>query len=524
MAGPSDPTPAAATAEPAALTGAVIAGERLITQEVLNDRAARVATGLRSLGLAEGDSIAVILRNDIAFLELMLGAALAGVYMAPVNWHATPAEAEHILRDSGARLIVIHSDLRPAFAPGLPAEVPVLEVETPPEIAAAYRVAGVPAVRDGGWGAWRDGFGPYDGPPAAPRANIIYTSGTTGQPKGVVREPAVGRIAERTREVVRQAYGITPGEVVRTAVVGPLYHSAPNVYTLHAVRAPGSLVILQPRFDAEALLELIHSYRLTHLHLVPTMFVRLLKLPEAVRAKYDVSSLQYVCHGAAPCPPEVRRRMIDWFGPVIGEYYGASETGPGVVLRPDEAHEHADTVGRPLPWTTLEIVDRNGQPCPTGQVGEIYLKIEDFPRFEYRNRPGLADTMRRGELVSAGDIGYLDAEGFLHLSDRKSDMIISGGVNIYPTDIEAALLDVPGVRDAVVFGLPDPEFGETVTACVETELDEAALRAALEDRIARFKIPRIFHIMDRLPREDSGKIRKKNLKADLLARAAHPAS
>lgn len=500
--------------------GMILAGERRVSQDELTLRAARAATVMKSIGIGEGDSVAVIMRNDLAFLEVMLGAALIGAYVAPVNWHATSDEAAHILKDSGARLIVIHADLISRFAAGFSPDVTVRQVTTPSEIAEAYGLTPVVADPEEDWDKCCADAAPYEGPAAAPRSNIVYTSGTTGNPKGVVREPAKGSMAERVREVVALAYGIAPGRVIRTVVTGPMYHSVPNVYALHAVRTPGALVILQPRFDAEDLLRLIERHAITHLHLVPTMMIRLLRLPKEVRDGYDISSLRHVVHGAAPCPPEVRQAMIDWFGPVIGEYYGASETGPGVVLTPEEAPDHPGSVGRPTPWTRLEIIDRDGIPCDTGYIGEIYLKIDNYPSFEYRNRPGEADRMRRGDLVSAGDIGFLDAEGYLHLRDRKTDMIISGGVNVYPNDIEAALVDIPGVRDAAVFGLPDAEFGEVIAACVETELAEAALRTELEHRVARFKIPRIFRLFDKLPREDSGKIRKKNLRADLIAARA----
>ncbi|MGY9036623.1 MAG: AMP-binding protein [Rhodobacterales bacterium] len=497
--------------------GLIIAGTRRISQADMAQRAARAASAMASIGIGEGDSVAVILRNDIAFIEVMLGAALIGAYVAPVNWHATADEAAHILHDSGASLVVIHADLMARFELGLPEGIAVRQVATPQEIAQAYKLAAMTPSHDADWDMWCAGFAPYDGPAPAPRSNIVYTSGTTGNPKGVVREPATGAMAQRVRDVVALAYGIAPGRVIRTAITGPMYHSVPNVYALHAVRTAGAMVILQPRFDAEDLLRLIETHRITHLHLVPTMMVRLLRLPEKIRTAYDVSSLRHVVHGAAPCPPEIRQAMIEWFGPVIGEYYGASETGPGIVLTPDEAPDHPGSVGRPTPWTRIEIVGRDGTPCRTGYIGEIFLKIDNYPRFEYRNRPGEADKMRRGDLVSAGDIGFLDAEGYLHLRDRKTDMIISGGVNVYPTDIEAALVDIPGVRDAAVFGLPDPEFSEIVAACVETDLSEQALRDGLEKRLARFKIPRVFRLFDTLPREDSGKIRKKSLRAKILA-------
>ena len=505
---------------PADLSDLIISGDRVLTQAEFRERGQRVAAGLKAMGLTEGESIAVVMRNDLAFLEAMLGADIAGIYVAAVNWHANADEAAHIITDSGARLIVIHADLMAQFGAALPDDIPVLQVSTPPEIAAAYRVAEAAAPRDRDWEAWRDSHAPYDGPPAAPRSNIIYTSGTTGNPKGIVREPAVGEMATRIRQVMAYAYGISADEPIRTAVTGPLYHSAPNVYSFHAARSPGGLVVLQARFDAEGLLRLIHDYRLTHLHLVPTMFVRLLKLPAEVRARYDVSSLRYVVHGAAPCPADVKSAMIDWFGPVIGEYYGASETGAAIALRPEEAAAHPDTVGRPTPWTRIEIVGADGKVCSTGEIGEIYLKIDNYPAFEYRNRPGAADKVRRGDLVSAGDIGYLDAEGYLHLCGRKSDMIISGGVNIYPADIEAALMTIPGVRDAAAFGIPDREFGESIAAYVATELSEEALRQDLAHRLARYKIPRVFRTVSAIPREDSGKIRKKALREALLAELA----
>lgn len=487
--------------------GRIIAGPDELTQAELHQRALKVAAGLRAEGLAEGESIALLMRNDLAFVELMMGAAHAGVYVAPINWHATAEEIAHILADSGARMVFAHADL----APALPSEGPkIISVDLPEAVRAAYRIEAPPP--SGHWARWRDSHAAAQFAPAPPRANIIYTSGTTGHPKGIEREPATGAMAARVREVVAYGYGLRPDQEIRTAITGPMYHSVPNVYAQHAVRTPGSLVLIPARFDAAELLRLIDAHRLTHLHLVPTMMVRLLALPETVRAQYDVSSLQHVVHGAAPCPPQIRAQMIDWFGPVIGEYYGASETGPGVVLRPEEAPAHPGSVGRPTPWTSLEIIDETGQPCPPGTPGEIFMKIADYPRFEYRNQPGKADQMRRGDLVSAGDIGWLDEAGYLFLCDRKSDMIISGGVNIYPAEIEAALMQIDGVRDAVVFGVPDAEYGERVVAMVDADLPEEALRRGLGDGLAKYKHPRAYRITPDLNREDSGKLRKRKLR------------
>jgi long-chain acyl-CoA synthetase len=316
-------------------------------------------------------------------------------------------------------------------------------------------------------------------------------------------------------ELARVGFGFDPERPLRTIITGPLYHSAPNFYGLYAVRV-GALAILQPRFEAEELLRLIEQYRITHLHMVPTMFVRLLRLPEAVRRRYDLSSLEFVVHGAAPCAMHVKRAMIAWWGPVIREYYGATETGLVTLHTAEEALRKPGTVGQPLPRVTVRIYDDAGRLLPPGDIGEVYSRREGGVDFTYHGMPEKRRDIERDGFVTLGDVGYLDEDGYLFLCDRRNDMVISAGVNIYPAEIEATLLALAGVRDCAVFGIPHEEFGETLCAYIEPEsgatLDEAAVRAFLSEQLADFKVPRTIRFDTALPREDSGKIMKRKLR------------
>lgn len=313
--------------------GEIISGERRLSLAALEQRAARAAAGFKALGVGRGDLVALYLRNDTAFYEASIAAGLVGAYPTPVNWHYAPDEARYLFENSGARAIVIHADLVGPIRHVLPEGVPVLVVPTPPEIAAAYGVAPEACAPPAGfpvWPQWRESFEPYDGPPEAAPGTIIYTSGTTGHPKGVRRAPPTAEQTEAYSKILFHAFGLGPrpadAKPVVTVVTGPMYHSAPNAYGLMSARV-GADVILQPRFDAEELLQLIDRRKVTHLHMVPIMFNRLLKLPDEVKRRYDLSSLEFVVHAAAPCPPPIKRAMIEWWGPVINEYYGSTETG-----------------------------------------------------------------------------------------------------------------------------------------------------------------------------------------------------
>ncbi|MBL8363593.1 MAG: AMP-binding protein [Rubrivivax sp.] len=515
------PAVSAAAEAPAAT---VHAGDRAIPVAELRHRAARAASALAAHGVGPGRAVALLMRNDPAFLEATLAVGLLGAYAVPLNWHFTPAGLAYVIGDCEAAAVVAHADLLPLL--DLPAlqgcGVHVVVVETPPELRRAFELdeaacrapAALPrwerlvAAHE----PWRD---------AAPRGtdSVIYTSGTTGRPKGVRRQRPTVEQEERIAAMRARVYGLVPG--VRLIVPAPLYHAAPNVFSMRALQIAEALVLM-PRFDAEELLRLIERHRATTVVMVPTMFVRLLRLPEAVRRRYDLSSLRGIYHAAAPCPPEVKRAMIDWWGPIINEWYGTTESS--VVTWVDSADwlAHPGTVGRPIDGARVEIVGPGGTTCAPGEAGEVYVGLDDYPDFTYHRRDDDRRSIARGTLISGGDIGYLDADGYLYLCDRKRDMVISGGVNIYPAEIEAALLELPWVQDCAVIGVPDAEFGEAVLALVVLHEpppalagDDAAreaLRAHLAARLARYKLPRRFEFRAALPRDDAGKLLKRVLR------------
>jgi len=349
---------------------------------------------------------------------------------------------------------------------------------------------------------------------------MIYTSGTTGHPKGVRRHaptPEQSASAERMRALI---YGLRPG--ARALLPGPLYHSAPNSFGLRAGRLGGALVLM-PRFEPEEFLRLVEAERIDTIFMVPTMFIRLMKLPEAVRRKYDVSSLHHVIHAAAPCPADVKRAMIEWWGPVIHEFYGSTESGAVTFANSEDALRKPGTVGRIAPGAELRFIGEDGKILPQGEIGEIYSRISGNPDFTYHNKPEKRAEIDRDGFITSGDVGYIDEDGYVFICDRKRDMVISGGVNIYPAEIEAALHSVPGVHDCAVFGIPDEEFGEALMAVVEPQagvtLDVADIRARLKTALADYKVPKHVEILKNLPREDSGKIFKRRLRDPYWERA-----
>jgi len=301
---------------------------------------------------------------------------------------------------------------------------------------------------------------------------------------------------------------------MRTLVAAPMYHSAPNVHSLVSAAAGIDLTIMAS-FDAEELLRLIEEHQIDHFQAVPTMFVRLLHLPDEVREKYDVSSLKSVVHAAAPCPPEVKRRIIDWFGPIVSEYYGGTETGACVACGSADWLAHPGTVGRPIEDADVRIFSENGDLLPEGESGRIHLRPPSvLPNFTYHGNPDKRAAIERDGYLDIGDVGYLDHDGFLYLNDRSTDMIISGGVNIYPAEIEACLLELDGIRDVAVFGVPDEEFGEAIAAHVEaTGLTEDVVRDHVRTNLAGYKVPKVVVFDNDLPREDTGKLMKRKIRA-----------
>ncbi len=478
-------------------------GDAFATYPQLFAGALRAARGLAGLGVGAGDRVALLLRNSIEFLQASIATVPLGASAVPINWHWRGEEIAYVLADSGAKAIVIHADLAPALT--VPEGVAVIVV------GGARSEGGAPG--DSSWEEWMSTLEPWAEAPERAPASIIYTSGTTGKPKGVVRALSSDERREATRDMIAELFQLGEGE--RTVIPAPMYHTAPNVYALASAMLGMDMTIME-RFDAEEFLRIVQDRRVTVVQMVPTMFVRLLALPEQVRGSYDLSSLRWVVHAAAPCPPAVKHAMIEWLGPIIAEYYGSTETGPVVYCTSQEWLAHPGTVGRPLAGARVSVLDEQGRELPPGEAGEIYVWLDVWPDFTYEgDEPGRRAVERDG-LVTCGDIGYLDDDGFLYLNDRRSDMVISGGVNIYPAEIEACLLGLAGVRDCAVFGIPDDEFGEALAAHVELQegarLEEEDVRAHVRANLAAYKTPKLVVFDSSLPREDSGKIFKRRLR------------
>jgi long-chain acyl-CoA synthetase len=490
----------------------VHSGERFTPYPEVFANAGRLARGFADLGVGPGDSIALLLRNDVAFIEASLATVVLGANAVPVNWHWRDEEVAYLLGDCEAKVLVGHDDLLGALT--VPDGLEVLGVPVPPELRAAYRLTEVAPAEGHRYEDWLRDLEPWGEAPETAPLSVIYTSGTTGRPKGVVRTRQQDEGAsQELRDFLAGIFGIREGGV--TVVPAPMYHSAPNAFTLGAaVRMVDQT--LMPRFDPEGLLRLIEERRVTAVQMVPTMFVRLLQLPEEVRTRYDLSSLEVVVHAAAPCPPAVKSAMIDWFGPIITEYYGSTETGPVVHCTSEEWLAHPGTVGKPVPGGEVRIYGDDGRELPAGESGDVYVQLDAVPDFTYRGDDAKRASIERDGLVTAGDVGYVDEDGFLYLNDRRNDMVISGGVNIYPAEIEACLHTLGGVRDCAVFGIPDERMGEAVAAFVEADpaagLTTERVRAHVDEHLARYKVPSVVEFRDSLPREETGKVFKRLLK------------
>jgi long-chain acyl-CoA synthetase len=468
----------------------------------------RMAHGLRALGLERGDTVVTMLPNGIEMMEVFLAGAQTGLYVTPINSHLAGPEVAYILSDSEAKAFVAHDRF------GDVAQAAVGEINFPSERRFSVGVI--------------DGFRPYADvaagqPDTLPEERtsgmaMHYTSGTTGRPKGVKRampdiDPDdLGSLFA----MFLMMFGIEPNDGNVHLTGSPLYHTAVLMWTASSLHL-GHTVVLMDRWTPEIMLELIERHRVTTSHMVPTQFHRLLALPDEVRKAADVSSLRCMVHAAAPCPPEIKRRMIDWWGDAVAEYYAATEGG-GTIITAREWLAKPGSVGRAWPGSEVRILDDDGNQLPPATVGTIYMALGQAD-FEYKGDAAKTSANRRDGFFTVGDVGELDEDGYLFLRDRKSDMIISGGVNIYPAEIEGVLLTHPKVGDAAVFGIPHPDWGEEIKAVIEPGAgvdpgDELAadILAFAGQRLGRFKLPRTVDFVAELPRDPNGKLYKRRLR------------
>jgi long-chain acyl-CoA synthetase len=480
---------------------------RTLAADATFERVMRAASALQRLGVTDADTVALMMRNSPTVLELMLALRWLGATWCPINWHFKHDELAYILRDCSARLFIADAPLLRELHAAVPSGMPAIQ-------ACAAQGHGTTATDWPQWETLRDAAAPCRDAARSPRGPMLYTSGTTGRPKGIRRQPATPEQILRTQEKSRHCYGIEPG--MRALLNAPMYHSAPNAYAMSVTQIENATLLLEQRFDAERTLRLIEQHRLTHAYLVPTLYVRLLRLPDAVKRRYDVSSMRHVSSTGSACPPEVKRAMIDWWGPVFNEAYGSSELGYMTYVTSPEALAKPGTAGRALPGVELRILDEDGRAMATGEPGLIYARQSGMVDFTYQGNDGARRAMERDGFMTMADVGYLDRDGYLFIVDRSADMVISGGVNIYPAEIEQALLGMPGIEDCAVFGIPDDEFGEALAAAVQpragAQLAAGDVQAFLRERLAHYKVPHVVTFHDALPREDTGKIFKRKLR------------
>jgi len=488
------------------------AGDRTFGE--LNANANRLVRALRARGIGDGDSISLICANRPEFAEVMAASQRMGLRFTPVNWHLTGPEMAYIIEDSEARVVVGDA----TFAAAIFAAVG--ELPTAPAVLLAIG-GDIP-----GFDRYDDAIAGEDGSDiddATLGRSMLYTSGTTGRPKGVDR-PIAGVIAAATTQTASQAASRYEPDADLHLCTGPLYHAAPLAFSLSGPLAAGVGVVVMDGWNERVALDLMERHGITHTHMVPTMFHRLLAIPEDERRSRDLSKLRYVIHGAAPCPVTVKAALIEWLGPVVYEYYAATE-GAGSFVTSEDWLRKPGTVGKPATADHVRILDDDRQPLGTNEVGTVFLKAPATGQFRYYKDDEKTTKSYLGDegYFTLGDHGYLDDDGYLFLTGRSAELIISGGVNIYPAEIDAVLLTHPSVGDVGVIGVPNPDWGEEVKAVVECKAGVAAspelaaeLIAFCRDRLAHFKCPRTVDFLDELPRHDNGKLYRRKLR-DIFA-------
>lgn len=480
----------------------------VITYREYEDRCNRLARLFRDQGLRRGDHVAIFMENNSRYLETEGAADRTGLYYTLVNSYLSPEELAYIVNDCQARVLITSAAKRDIALAAVP-ECPKVE---------RFLMVGAPAPGDAPFESYEAAVSAYPPEPVPDEeqgAAMLYSSGTTGRPKGIFRPLPESRPGEPVARGLGQVWRLREGLIYLSPA--PLYHSAPSAGVSLSLRLNGTVVIME-RFDAEQFLSLVERYRVTHTQMVPTMFSRLLKLPEEVRRRYDISSLEVIVHAAAPCPVPVKEAMIDWMGPILLEYYAATEGIGMTVCDSNEWMTHKGTVGRSLTGTVV-ILDEEGNERAVGEEGTVWFRGD--ANFEYFNDPEKTAEARNKEagLSTVGDVGRLDEDGYLYLTDRKTYMIISGGVNIYPQETENLLVTHPAVLDAAVIGVPNEDLGEEVKAVVQL-VDRSSSGPSLEkeliafcrQNLAHFKCPRTVDFVDELPRLPTGKLYKRLLR------------
>jgi long-chain acyl-CoA synthetase len=488
-------------------TAYLMAGSgKSISYRQLDESSNRGANLFRSLGLQPGDHIALLMENRLDFMEICWAAQRSGLYYTAISRYLTPDEIAYIAKDCGARVVITSPKGAEVIAPLIPGAPDTLFycVDGPRE-----------NFRD-----WDAALASQPGTPIADEVmgyDMLYSSGTTGRPKGIKRASDNSRIDVPNpflKRLCADMCGMNGDSVYLSPA--PLYHAAPLRFNMMAITLGGTSVIMEA-FDAEQFLKLVEQHKATQSQLVPTMFVRMLKLPEEIRLRYDVSSLKGAIHAAAPCPVDVKAKMIDWWGPILIEYYAGSEGNGVTVSNSQQWLSHRGTVGRAVTGV-LKILDESDQELPVGQIGTVYFA--DAPVFSYHNDPEKTKRAYNDRGWSTlGDVGYLDDEGFLYLTDRKSYMIISGGVNIYPQETEDVLITHPEIADVAVFGVPNEEMGEEVKAVVQPhdmsragKVLEAELILFCRKHLSPIKCPKSIDFESELPRTPTGKLVKRHLR------------
>lgn len=453
-------------------------------------RASRLATVLAAHGAGPDVNVALLARNAIEVIEVHLAARQLDANVVPINCHGTGGDVRNILADAAPVVLLGDSDLLTACG----ADIPTLTFGVPLELAIAAA-------------------SPSTAVPRGTGGSLIFTSATSGRPKGVKRLPASPAESACRRDVLALVYDAHPDN--RALATGPLYHLF-SLATAMANFTAGAHVTIMERFDAAEMLRIVERDAISHTSLVPTMMVRLLRLPTEEWRERDLSSLRHITQSGAPCAPEVKRAMLEWLGPIIHETYGSTETGVMTQMRGDEWGSRPGSVGRPVASGEVRVLGSEGERLPPHEVGDIYMRMHGTPDFTYLGDPAKRAEAERDGLITVGDMGYLDEDGYLYVCDRRGDMVIVGGANVYPAEIEAVLLSHPGVIDAAAFGIPDSDYGEILVAHVApapgARIDQATLLDHLEGRLARTKWPRRIVIDESLPRAENGKILKRLLR------------